>query len=264
MHAASPSHFRLGALIRPVSPSIVNCQLTFMERCLVNYELACRQHASYVNALHRLGVTVVALPIEPNLPDATFVEDVALVFGEVAVLTSPSIPRRSETPSVMPVIECYRPTTTICDAAMLEGGDVIRRDRTIYVGQSRRTDRAGFESLRDIVRPYGYSVVPVPVHSCLHLSTGASYLGEDTFLINPYWIDHANFQNCRVLTVPDDEPWAANVLRIDGSLIIPAAFPRTSEMLARLGYSLESLDCSELMKAEAGVTCMSITFELEP
>jgi dimethylargininase len=38
-------------------------------------------------------------------------------------------------------------------------------------------------------------------------------------------------------------------------------FARTVERLKELGFAIETIDISELLKAEAGLTCSSIIFE---
>ena len=60
------------------------------------------------------------------------------------------------------------------------------------------------------------------------------------------------------LEVDTGEPWGANTLRLDGRLLVSAAYPRTNAMLAARGCDLCVLDVSELQKAEAALTCMSL------
>jgi dimethylargininase len=249
------------ALTRVLSPSILNCELTYMERSWIDYELASRQHLDYVRALQRLGIDVVTLPAEPEMPDAVFVEDTALILNEVAVISSPCPSRQRELGSVRPVLEQYRDVATIPAGAKFEGGDVVGNGRRLFVGQSTRTNKEGMESLQSILRPYAYELVPVEVRGCLHLSTAASYLGDDTFLVNRRWMDCSALSGYRLIDVPKEEAWAANVLSLGGFVVIPAEFPRTCELLDRLGYMVCQVEVSELLKAEAGVTCMALIFK---
>lgn len=249
------------ALTRLLSPAILNCELTYMERSWIDHELAARQHMNYIQVLQRLGVDVVTLPPEPEMPDAVFVEDTALVLDEIAVISSPCTPRKRELGSMRQVLEKYREIAIIPATAKFEGGDVVGNGRRLFVGYSTRTNKDGLESLRSILQFHGYDLAPVEVRGCLHLSTAASYLGDDTFLINPEWMDCSPLSGYRLIEVPNEEPWAANVLSLGGSVLVPSAFPRTCELLDRLGYSVCPVDISELLKAEAGMTCMALIFK---
>jgi dimethylargininase len=64
-----------------------------------------------------------------------------------------------------------------------------------------------------------------------------------------------------LVDVPADEGWAANVLTIRDTAVMADGFPGTARILERIGWNVRALDVSELMKAEAGVTCSSIIFE---
>lgn len=252
----------LTALTRAVSPSIVECALTYLDRLAIDPDLAARQHESYVEAIRRLGATVVELPAQPDLPDAVFVEDTAVVVDEIAVTTRPRLPsRRAEIESTAEVLAQYRPQRALTGDASLEGGDVVRIGRTLYVGLSSRTNEAGIAQLTEFLQPFGYDVRAVPVNSCLHLKTACTYIGRSTLLANPEWVDTDQFADVHVIAVSCDEPEAGNALPIGEGLIMPASFPATRHRLEERGFSIEAVDVSELQKAEAGVTCCSIVFD---
>jgi dimethylargininase len=145
--------------------------------------------------------------------------------------------------------------------ATLEGGNVVRLGKTLYVGLSRRTNLEGVRQFEAIVAPLGYHVVPVPVTGCLHLKSACCPVSADTVVMNPAAIDAPAFRNYRIIQVPPEEPGAADVLPIGGTVVIPSAFPRTAEILDASGFHLQPVNVSELQKAEAGVTCMSLLFE---
>jgi dimethylargininase len=166
--------------------------------------------------------------------------------------------RRRETESLSQVLARYRPVRWMREPATLEGGDVLRIGSTLYAGHSRRTNVAGLEQLAAELRPLGYAVEAVVVHGCLHLKSACSSLGEETILVNRDWVDISPFQGLHVIDVPREEPNAANVLVIGDTAIIPASFPRTAALVERLGWKVQTLDISELQKAEAALTCSSI------
>jgi dimethylargininase len=247
------------ALTRAVSRSIADCALSYIERQSIDPDLAAQQHRAYEDLLRRLGAEVVVLPPEADLPDAVFVEDTVVAVDELAVLTIPRLPsRQPEVESMAVAIAAYRPVQRLSGDARLEGGDVIRIDRTLYVGLSRRTNRAGIEQLAAFLAPHDYNVQPVEMNGCLHLKTACTYVGNNTVLANRAWVDTAVFGERDVVEVSPAEPDAGNALPIGGALVFPAAFPETRAALEDRGFRVETVDVSELQKAEAGVTCCSV------
>lgn len=248
------------AITREVSPTLGRCELSFVERTAIDVDLAARQHAAYRDALAALGCRVVSLPAEPGLPDAVFVEDTALAFDEIAVTTRPgAASRRAEVESVARALAAYRTLRAIEAPGTIDGGDVLRIGRTIYVGRAARTNDAGIAQLAAHVAPFGYSVQPVATRECLHLKSAVTAIADDTLLINARWLeDPAVFAAYRRIEVDPGEPHAANALRIGEALIYPTSFPRTLDKLARAGIAVTTVDVSELQKAEGAVTCCSI------
>jgi len=251
----------LMVITRAVGAAIADCELTFLEREPIDPVAAARQHEGYCAALRDAGATVVVLPAEDHLPDAVFVEDVAVVLDEVAIVARPGVEiRRREVSALAHVLAGHRPTVQVEAPATLEGGDVLRVGREVFVGMSSRTNRAGFDQLSELLHPHGYRTSPVAVHGCLHLKTAVTALSQDTLLINPRWIDTGPLSRFRHLEVPEAEPFAANSLTLNGVVHLSARSARTRERVDQAGYTTRSLDIRELEKAEAGLTCMSLVF----
>ncbi len=251
---------------RAVSPSLDRCQLEHVDRRPIDVDRAAHQHAAYEAVLEDLGCAVERVEPAPALPDAVFVEDTAVVVPEVAILTRPgAAARRPEVEGVAAVLGRHRPLRSIESPATLDGGDVLRLGRRVWVGESVRTNQAGAAQLRRILEPLGYEVATVPVTGCLHLKTAVTAVGPDTLLLNPHWVD-APFRGLATIEVDPREPYGANALRVDGSgsagvrsaVIVAAAHPRTRDRLDAAGIRTAAIDVSELAKAEAGVTCCSI------
>jgi len=250
------------AIVRQVSPTLANCELTFLSRQPIDIARAREQHESYTQWAAAQGAQVISLQVEPDLPDAVFVEDGAVVVDEVAVLVRMRSPtRQKEIGSIAAALSAYRPLKYLVPPATLDGGDVLRVGRTLYAGVSGRTNRQGISQLREILRPLGYEVREVDVTGCLHLKTGCSYLGRNTVLANPSWVDLSPFAGLEVIEVAATEPWAANCLTIGETMLLPRSFPQTRAILQDRGFRVQELDISELQKAEAGVTCLSIIFD---
>jgi dimethylargininase len=257
----------LTAITRAVSPTLSDCQLEHLDRQPIDVQRASAQHRAYEACLRELGVRVISLPAASQCPDGVFVEDPALVLDELAIVTRMGAEaRRAESETLAEAVTRFRPVKRLIEPATLEGGDVMRIGRTLFVGRSRRTNAAGIEQLAGIVAPFGYRVVAVDVTGCLHLKSACCYLGGDRILANREWIDpkglvcltQADFS---IIDVPADEPRGANVLRIGDTVLIPAAFPQTAGVLSAAGFQPRLVDTSELLKAEAGVTCMSLLFD---
>lgn len=253
------------AITRPLPSSLGRCQLTHLDRVAIDVGLAAVQHALYEQQLRELGYTVCQAPAADDLPDSVFVEDVAVVLPEVAIVTRPGAAlRRSEPPPVAALLAGHRPLVSIAAPATLDGGDVLRLGRSIYVGLSTRTTLGGARALARIVEPLGYTVTSVPMPACLHLKSAATALsgnqaGEPRrILCNPEWIDPRVFARAEALLVDPLEPSAGNVLRAGASLLCAAAYPRTNERLAARGYDVRTVDVSELAKAEGAITCCSV------
>ena len=251
----------LTAITRSVSPAMNDCELEYLPRTEIDIRKAAEQHRRYEACLAELGATVISLAAEPELPDSVFVEDPAVVVDEVAIMTRMGAEsRRREGESLARALAPFRPLRWLREPATLEGGDVMQAGRRLFVGLSARTNAAGIAQLAFELKPYGYSVEAVEVRGCLHLKSGCSYLGNRTILANRAMIDTTPFLGFDVVDVPGDEPRAANVLVIGGAALVPECYPGTARILERLGWRVHPLDISELMKAEAGVTCGSLLF----
>lgn len=253
------------AITRPPTESIADCQLTHMRREPIDAARAIEQHRAYSALLSELGAEVVTLDPLPEHPDAVFIEDAVITLDEVAILCRMGAPsRRAETAALEPIIAAYRQTHRMTAPATLEGGDVIRVDKTLYVGRSTRTNDEGAAQLRAFTEPLGYEVVQVDVTGCLHLSTGASHLGNRVVLANPDWIDTNAFEGCNIIPVAQGDPWAANTTVVNGVVVMPESSQPTAAMLRERGYSVRTVDISEMMKAEGSITCMRQLFERQP
>ena len=247
------------ALTRALSPRIAECELTYLDREPVDYVRAAAQHDAYERLLEKHGCTLVHVDPAPEHADGVFVEDAAVVVDEVAVIMRPGAEsRRDETDSVAKVLARYRPLLQIEAPATIDGGDVLRVDRNVFVGRGQRTNAEGIAQLSICLAPFGYKVVATAFRGCLHLKSAVTMLDERTLLFNPDWVDAiAGFE---MIAVDSAEPFAANVLRLGDVVIVAAEHPRTRRLLEQRRYHVGTPAMSELMKAEAGVTCCSVVF----
>jgi dimethylargininase len=249
------------AITREVSPTIANCELTHLERASIDARLAAAQHRQYASCLRDLGCELVSLPAEPDLPDSVFVEDTAIILDELAIITRPgAASRRRETISIADTLARYRNLSYIIAPGSIDGGDVLQIDQTLYIGLSKRSNTAGVEQMTALLEPLGYSVTGVPVNGCLHLKSAVTLVAPNTLLVNDHWVDTGVFSGMQVIQTDSAEPFAANALLINETIVYPADFPLTRKRLEDYGLKICTVDLSELAKAEGGVTCCSLIF----
>lgn len=223
---------------------------------------AIEQHRAYVAALEGLGVHIEILPAADDLPDAVFVEDTAVVLDECAVVTRPGVDsRRGEIEAIARALAAHRRIVTIEAPGTLEGGDVLRVGRTLFAGETLRTNADGIRQLAEAAGPHGYEVVAVPLSGCLHLKSAVTYAGSETVVCNPEWVNVDLFASWQCVPVAAEEPYGANVLSIADVVHVAASAPRTRRKLDALGFQTSALDTSEFEKAEAALTCLSLLFE---
>lgn len=250
------------AITRPISNSIIQCELTHLSRSPIDIRKARTEHSGYEQVLRDLGYLVKQLPEADDLPDGVFVEDCAVVLPEIAILTRPgAVSRRPELTTVKPALSKYRELASITAPGTMDGGDVLVAGKTIFVGLSQRTNDKALSQFSGIVTPLGYKVIGIPLTKCLHLKTAATCMTEDHLLLNPKWVDADFFDDFRITKIHPDEPFAANVLSINNRVICSESCPKTAQIIEDLGYRVVRLDQSELAKAEAGLTCCSILID---
>jgi dimethylargininase len=261
--AAQPSRTR--ALLREPGPSYARCTVRAAPRPSLDWERAREQHRALVGLLHVLDVTTRVLPALEVFPDSVFIEDTALILGDLAVICPFSVASRAgeerETEGALAQDLCVHRLS----AGTLDGGDCLVTDREVLVGLSSRSSGAAVAALEALCRDAGSRLRARPIalpRSLLHLKCAASYLGtprgEPTILLAAHQIDTAELTGYRVLRAPLGEEPATNCVAIGEDVIVASGFPRTAELLAREGFRVHPLDISELAKGDGSVSCLSL------
>lgn len=226
-----------------------------------DYERILAQHKAYIEALRSLGLTVTVLPAAPGFPDSYFVEDTAVVTPRLAVITNPGAKsRRGEENSIEPVLARFRPTFRLKPPATVEGGDVLMVENHFFIGVSERTNLEGARALGKHLQEHGYTWTPVPVAAGLHLKSSVNYVGQGRLIVTRDFAAQTEFEDFPKIVLDPGEEYAANILWINGSLIVPAGFPKTRRKLDKLGLPVIELDVSEVRKMDGGLTCLSLRF----
>jgi dimethylargininase len=245
------------ALVRPTSRKLADGQLTHIERVPVDVDLAEQQWGAYCDALDTWGFETVRVAGDDDLPDSVFVEDAVVMFGELAVITSPGAEtRRPETDAVRATLEGLGTEVVAIELpGTLDGGDVMKVESTVYVGQGGRTNGDGIRQLRALLTPRGYTVVGVPVTKVLHLKSAVTALPDGTVIGHPDDVDHPGIFP-RFLAMP--EHGAAAVVLSGDTVLMAASVPESAALVESLGYRVITVDISEFEKLEGCVTCLSV------
>ena len=226
-----------------------------------DYPLLLAQHREYARILAEAGLEIVRLPPVPGFPDAYFVEDPAVVTPEVAVIARPgAASRRGEEESLASELARFKPLARIEAPGTLEGGDVLEGGGHWFIGISERTNEEGARQLGRILDAQGYSWTPVSVPAGLHLKSSVNDLGDGWLILTPALESNAAFGGFRRIVLEAEESYAANILRVNGRIILAAGFPAVRRQLGLLGLPLLELDVSEVRKMDGGLTCLSLRF----
>ena len=249
------------AITRKPAPNFSEGLTTATHQSTPNYQLLLSQHRRYIECLVDLGLEVIELPELADYPDAYFVEDVAVITPEIAVISNPgALSRRDEPDYIVTDIARFRQTRRISEPGTLDGGDVLQIEKHFFVGLSERTNVDGAEQLGRLLQEFGYSWSTVNVGAGLHLKSSINYLGQNTIMITDEMAGRAEFSRFNQVIVPQSESYAANSLLINRHILTPKGFPQTLNLLEPLGMQIIVLDVSEVAKMDGGLTCLSLRF----
>lgn len=256
----SRSEARAGriALVRAPAQNLADGEITHIERAAIDQDLADSQWDAYVAALDAEGWRTVEVTAAPAMADSVFIEDAVVVFGGTAVVTRPgTASRMGETEAAEEAVRALGLATHVIEEpGTLDGGDVLKVGRTVYVGRGGRTNAAGIRQLRAILAPLGYTVVAVPMTKALHLKSAVTALPDGTVIgWAPVVDDPTLFE--RFLAMPEEG--GAHVVVLDEETVLMAASaPRSAALIEELGYRVVTVDISEFEKLEGCVTCLSV------
>jgi dimethylargininase len=226
-----------------------------------SFEGVVREHQTYVATLESIGITVTQLPALEAFPDSIFVEDPALVFPEAAILLRPGAKSRfGEVAEIAPTLKSIFKTVYELPApGFVDGGDILVTPEKMMIGLSARTDETGGNALAEVLRGLGRNaeLVRTPP-GVLHFKSDCSLLDEETVFSTTRLAASGMFQGMKVLQVPDGEEGAANALRINDTVLVSSAYPRTFELLAKQNYKVLPMPTDEISKIDAGLSCMSL------
>ena len=259
MKGSSPMFTK--AIVRTPCKAIVE-GITTANLGVPDFENALVQHQDYISALKECGLEVTCLDVDENFPDSTFVEDVALMTSQCAIITNPGAEsRRDEIRSIQPVIESfYHNIETIRNPGTVEAGDIMMVGSHFYIGLSERTNQVGADQMIACLEKYGLTGSTVTLSEVLHLKTGLGYLEDNKLLACGEFLTKPEFQQYNILEVNPNEAYAANSVWINGTVLTPKGFPKTKKLILATGYKVREVDVSEFQKIDGGLSCLSLRF----
>jgi dimethylargininase len=249
------------AIVRTPCAAIVN-GITTANLGVPNYENALKQHANYIEVLKQCGLEVTVLAADEAFPDSTFVEDAALMTPHCAIITNPGASSRTgEVVAMRPVVkQFYDKVESIVAPGCVEAGDIMMVGDHYYIGLSERTNEVGAKQMIAILEKYGMGGSIVTLTEVLHLKTGLGYLEDNNLLACGEFLSKEAFKKYNLLTVDQDESYAANSVWINDKVITPMGFAKTKKLIEDAGYTTIEVDVSEFQKIDGGLSCLSLRF----
>lgn len=229
---------------------------------LPNYELACEQHQDYISALKECGLQVTQLPPLEAYPDSCFVEDVALLTSNCAILTQPgAASRRGEVAHIVDAISEFFPKLDRVDSdGHVEAGDIMMVGDHFYIGLSARTNPNGAKQLIEILATHKLTGSVVELSELLHLKTGLSYLENNNLLTFGELHNHRDFSKFNRIQIDSNEAYAAKSVWINDTVLVPKGFPKSLNAIQHFGYKTREVAMSEFQKLDGGLSCLSLRF----
>lgn len=251
------------AIVKVPCRNLVN-GITSSNSGIPDFEKAFKQHKAYCDALIKCGLEVTVLDADNNFPDSTFIEDVALLTPNCAVITNPFAPsRKDETIGLKDVLSAFyfnEQIEKINHPGTVDAGDIMMVGSHFYIGLSARTNREGAEQMTAILNKYGMTASTIAVKNVLHLKTGISYLENNNLLVSSGFISDPELQKFNLMQVSNSESYAANCLWINGTVLVPGGYQAVKNKIEKAGYPTIEIDMSEFQKVDGGLTCLSLRF----
>ncbi|KAK6327303.1 N(G),N(G)-dimethylarginine dimethylaminohydrolase 2-like [Coregonus clupeaformis] len=244
-----------------------------------------RQFGVLTGALRqKVGLQLIEIPADPELPESWRIEDVAVIQGDTALITRPfKQQRRREAEAVRRVMSELNLTVVELGAeeggsvgATLEGSDVLFTGREFFVGISSHTNHRGAEVLADTFRDFAVSTVPVCEGA--RLKNICSMGGPDTIIISNSdgakktlrMMEQLTDHHYEVLTVPESA--AANCVYVRGPSKVDYLLHRPTEecpdsvpaFQKLTDYTLLPTACSEASKLGGYLSSFCLLINRKP
>lgn len=228
-------------------------------------KLALVQHERYCDALRDCGLEVVILPADLHHADSTFIEDTAILIPGAAIVTRPGArSRRAEVAASRESLRTFFDVIHEIQApGSVDGGDICEVDGDFIIGLSARTNEEGARQLTGFLHDHGHKSLLVDIRGSarlLHLKTGLSYLSGGVFVIAADAPFADALRRYDLVVAGKAEAYAANCIRVNENVLVPAGYPQVRDTLAARGLAVKPLQMSEFRKMDGGLSCLSLRF----
>jgi N-dimethylarginine dimethylaminohydrolase len=242
-----------------------------------NFAIAQTQHDELCHQLESSGAEVLHLPAASDLSlDAVYTHDPSLASDYGLLALHPGKPNRI--PEAQRHVDfCWSigipELGQIQAPGKTEAGDIVWLDsKTLLIGHGYRTNPAGIEQVRALLRPHGVEVLSAPLphgtgpSACLHLMSLISLLDEKTALVDLPWlavetVELLQSRGYRFIEIEYSErdTLACNVLSLgDKRLLALEENQQTNEKLRKAGFDVRAFSGSELcVNGGGGPTCLT-------
>ncbi len=273
-HIASDdaSLFYRFALVRNLADSFESSLKLSQPLLPIDLDVAKKQHETYMHVLEKLVPNVILLKADENHPDCNFIEDTAIVVGDIAVISRMgAVERRGEQVPVAQALEALgiKNMFHIQSPGTMDGGDILYTGKHLFVGLSHRTNEHALNQLKEIFQGK-LEVIGIPVLQGLHLKSVVSFFDSQTLIVADTLagkyiqeiIELSTHNEYTFVSVP--ESIASNVLRVGSTLIVQEGFLASEIILQNLCdqklVTLIKINMSELIKADGALTCGCLLF----
>lgn len=261
MTNTSPAHSFTQAIVRLPAPNFAQ-GLTTVSLGVPDFALVLEQHARYCEALEECGLSLTVLDTDPDHPDSTFVEDTAVLTPHCAVIARPGASsREGEAVAMRTVLRRFYPSLAeITAPGTLDGGDICEADSCFFLGVSHRTNQEGARQLAAALDAPSAIIDIRAVNSILHLKSGIASIGNNTLVVTEEFAGNDLFRGYELIRVAAHENYAANCVRVNERVLVPAGYPVLTGELEARGFHPLLLEMSEFQKMDGGLSCLSLRF----
>ena len=250
--------FHKKAIVRAPGRNYVNCLSTHPLKQTINVNKAKAQHECFCKILERIGFELIRLKTDENYPDGCFVEDCAVIDENIAVICRLAHnSRKGEEIDVEKIISSFKEIKRISSPGILEGGDVLKTDKEIFVGISERTNISAINQLKQFLHK---KITQISLKNVIHLKGVCTYLGHNIMLVSKNYLEILRFTGYEVIEISPEESYAANCVAYKDLVIAPKGYKQAAEEIEKKGFKVIEVETSEFEKGNGGISCLALLF----
>jgi N-dimethylarginine dimethylaminohydrolase len=231
----------------------------------IHIERALEQHGEFVKTLKDHGVEVILLPYHKKYPEQVFTRDIGFTLGQTIFVAKMATDIRAGEEDVLKQwLEDEEISYFNLAEELIEGGDVIIDQETIYVGLSNRTDLKAAEQLQRLLNQF--TIIPIPFkEKYLHLDCVFNVISPEVALIYPNALTKEDIDlfssRYDLIEVSEEEQFqlGTNVLNIGNKQILSLPVNKNvNTQLRNRGFEVIEVDITEIIKSGGSFRCCTL------